>query len=162
MGGDRSMRTLRLMSLWLVVSLSSVGLDASLAADVAVQLKDVKVMESAQGVTVAVETSGPTRYQASVIENPTRLVIDLNGAYAAAKRRWTPTPEPIREIRGSQWKPDTARLVLELSRPVAYRIQEAPSGLSIVLEPSKNGRAEAGKLDVPSKAVDVSAAPEKL
>src|SRR5262245_21282428 len=112
MRGGRPMRRIRTLGFWLLLTLSSVGLNTTLAADLPMQLKDVKVAERPEGLTVTVETSGPSRYQATLIEAPTRLVVDLNGAYAAPKRRWTPTPEPIREIRGSQWKPDTARLVL--------------------------------------------------
>jgi type IV pilus assembly protein PilQ len=156
------MRSARVMGFWLLVTLTTVGLDVTMAADAPMQLKDVKVAELPQSVTVTLETSGPTRYQATVIEAPTRIVIDMNGAYMAPRRRWTPAPEPIREIRGSQWKPDTARLVVELTRPVAYRIQEGPSGLSIVLESSKNGRVDAAKLETAPKLAELPVAPANL
>src|SRR5262249_53867028 len=98
----------------LILALSMGATGVANAADVPVQFKDVKVADSPQGLTVSLETSGPTRYQTSLLDTPTRLVIDLAGTYAASKARWTATPEPIKEIRGSQWKPGTARLVVEL------------------------------------------------
>src|SRR5512134_3548181 len=66
------------------------------------QLKDVKVEQRPAGVTVTLSTTGQPKYQAVLIDAPTRLVIDMSGTYAAPRVRWTPLPEPIKEIRGSQ------------------------------------------------------------
>jgi type IV pilus assembly protein PilQ len=82
-------------------------------------------------------TTGTPNYSASLIDTPTRLVIDLTGtAYAWDKTRVNPDVAPIREIRGSQWKVGTARIVLELTRKVGYRIEPSAEGLSVILEPS--------------------------
>jgi type IV pilus assembly protein PilQ len=107
------------------------------AADAAAQLKGVKVSDLPSGLSVVIETSGPARYHASLIDTPSRIVIDMDGAYAAPKSRWTSTPDPIKEIRGSQWKAGTARIVVELSHAVPYRVTEGPGGLTLTLGPSQ-------------------------
>ena len=113
-----------LVSGLLVLSAASfAGIGLAQTADAPPRFKAVKVTELPRGLSVMIETSGPLRYQASLIDSPARIVIDMTGTYAAAKTRWEPTPPPIREIRGSQWKPGTARLVVELTRPVSYRIE---------------------------------------
>jgi type IV pilus secretin PilQ/predicted competence protein len=117
------------------------------AADAPVQMKGVKVTERADGLDVVIETSGPVKYQAALIDGPDRIVIDMTGVYAAPKSRWTATPEPIREIRGSQWKPETARVVVELTRHAAYRIEEGASGLTVTVERAAN--VAAPKIDPP-------------
>src|SRR5919201_1640022 len=100
MRGGRPMRRIRVMGLLPLVTLSIMVFDAAQATDAPVQFNNVRVSELPQGVTVMLETSGPTRYQATVFESPTRFVIDMHGTYAAPKRRWMPTVEPIKEIRG--------------------------------------------------------------
>src|SRR2546428_6079815 len=147
--GGGSMKRIRVARLLILVALSIGVMGVVHAADAPVQFKDVKVAELPQGVTVMLEASGRTRYQATLIESPTRLVIDMNGTYAAPKTRWTPTPEPIKEIRGSQWKAGTARLVVELTREVAYRVQEGPTRLSVILEPSRRGGVDNPNLQAP-------------
>jgi type IV pilus assembly protein PilQ len=144
------MTPMSMVGFLLLVTLS-MGQGVAQAADTPVQFTNVKVSELPEGVTVMLETSGPGRYQATLIDSPARIIIDMNGTYAAPKKRWTPTPEPIKEIRGSQWKVDTARLVVELSQQVTYRIEETPTGLSIVLGPAKTGKAP--------KTPDIAAAP---
>ncbi len=117
------------------------------AGQSAVQLKHVQVEQQADSVTVKLWTTGIPSYSASLIDAPTRLVIDLTGtAYAWDKSRVNPDVAPIREIRGSQWKVGTARIVLELTRKVGYRIEPSAEGLSIIFDSSATAvRADAPK-----------------
>ena len=119
------------------------GLAHPAAGQSAVQLKDVQVEQQTDSVTVKLWTTGTPNYSASLIDTPTRLVIDLTGtAYAWDKSRINPDVPPIREIRGSQWKVGTARIVLELTRKVGYRIEPSAEGLSVILEPSSTAVSE--------------------
>jgi len=119
------------------------GLAHPAAGQSAVQLKDVQVEQQTNSVTVKLWTTGTPNYSASLIDTPTRLVIDLTGtAYAWDKSRMNPDVPPIREIRGSQWKVGTARIVLELTRKVGYRIEPSAEGLSVILEPSGTAVSE--------------------
>ena len=120
-----------------------IGLAHPAAGQSAVQLKDVQVEQQNDSVTVKLWTTAIPSYSASLIDTPTRLVIDLTGtAYAWDKSRVNPDVAPIREIRGSQWKVGTARIVLELTRKVGYRIEPSAEGLSVVLEPSASAASD--------------------
>ena len=127
------------------------------AAQSAVQLKNVQVESKSEGVTIKIATTGTPSYSASLIDTPSRLVIDLTGAaYAWDKTRLNPDVAPIKEIRGSQWKVGTARVVVELTRKVGYRIEESADGLSVILEPSATA-----SVDPAEKAEAPKAAPKK-
>jgi type IV pilus secretin PilQ/predicted competence protein len=124
------------------------------AAQNAVQLKNVQVESRTDGVTIKIATTGTPSYSASLIDTPNRLVIDVTGAaYAWSKTRLNPDVDPIKEIRGSQWKVGTARVVVELTRKVGYRIEESADGLAVVLEPSATASVDpAEKPDTPKVA----------
>jgi type IV pilus assembly protein PilQ len=135
------------------------GLAEPASAQSAVQLKDVKVESQSDGVTVKIATTGTPSYSASLIDTPSRLVIDLTGAaYAWDKTRVNPDMPPIKEIRGSQWKVGTARVVVELTRKVGYRIEQTAEGLSVVLEPSATASSESVKPETPKAPRKVEAA----
>src|SRR5206468_12067698 len=68
---------------------------------------------------------------------PGRLVVDIEDSECA----WRKTPlavgkDPIKQIRGSQCRQGTARVVLDLTRNVGYAIREEPNGLAIVIPTS--------------------------
>src|SRR6185503_10462929 len=98
------------------------------------RLSDVTVTPQTDSVTVFVKTSREPHYKADLVDSPTRLVVDLEDTVYA----WRKTPlnvgkEPLRQIRGSQYRQDVARVVLDLSRTVGYAIREEPNGLAIVI-----------------------------
>ena len=136
MRGGLLMRRMLVAGMVILAAVSFRSTALAQGTDTPAQFKGVKVTERPDGLAVAIETSGPIKYQAALFEAPDRIVIDMAGTYAASRSRWTTNPEPIREIRGSQWKPDTARLVVELTRHATYRIQEEPNGLTVTVAPS--------------------------
>jgi hypothetical protein len=97
-------------------------------------LTEAAVIEREAAVEVWVRLSRPAKYQGDLIDGPWRLVLDFEGtAY-----RWTTQPvpvaiDPVRALRGSQYRPGIARLVIELRRKVAYTIEQDREGLRIVL-----------------------------
>jgi type IV pilus assembly protein PilQ len=98
------------------------------------RLSDVTVSPQTDSVTVFVKTSREPRYKADLVDSPTRLVVDLEDTVYA----WRKTPlnvgkEPLRQIRGGQYRQGVARVVLDLSRTVGYAIREEPNGLAIVI-----------------------------
>ena len=116
-----------------VMTLWGAGSGAAQAADAPGplrELKDVKVEQRAAAVAVTVTTSGQPQYETTLLDSPVRLVIDISGTFASPRSRWTGVPEPLKEVRGSQFKPGTARLVVELNRKAGYRIDEGPQGLT--------------------------------
>jgi len=142
------MRSARIGGLVVAVSLGVAGIGSSQTTDSPVQLKDVSIERAFDGAAVTVKTSGPTQYEAKLIDSPTRLVIDLSGAtYSASKSRWMSGVDPVKEVRGSQWRKGVARVVVEMNRnDVGYRIDETPDGLVVAVENS-NGRSPEAKLE---------------
>jgi len=135
-GGTDLMRSARIAGLVVALSLTVTGIGSSQTADSPVQLKDVSIDRASEGASVTVKTSGPAQYEAKLIDSPTRLVIDVSGAtYGSAKSRWTSGVDPVKEVRGSQWRKGIARIVVEMTRnDVGYRIDETPDGLVVAIQ----------------------------
>jgi type IV pilus assembly protein PilQ len=86
-------------------------------------------------VAVLLHTSGSVKYAASLIDTPHRLVIDLEPTtYGWRKTPLTVSTEPVKQIRASQFRKGVTRVVLELSRKAAYRIEEGEAGITVTLE----------------------------
>src|SRR4030095_12205410 len=83
------------------------------------RLSDVTVSSQKDSVTVFVKTSRGPHYKADLVDSPTRLVVDLEDTVYA----WRKTPlsigrEPLKQIRGGQYRLGVARVGLDLSRSV--------------------------------------------
>jgi hypothetical protein len=122
------------------------------------QLTSVVVEQQEEELTVHLETGRIPRYRVTSLVAPTRIVIHLEGTRDAWRRPLTATPEPIRGIRGSQWKPDTARVVVELSRPVGYSIEERRDGVVLRLDRGAGNRIAQVVQPQPSAVSDGTAA----
>ena len=77
------------------------------------RLNDVTVTPQADSVTVFVRTSREAQYKADLVDSPSRLVIDLEDTVYA----WRKTPlnvgkDPVKQVRGSQYRQGVARVVL--------------------------------------------------
>src|SRR5215813_10859568 len=106
-----------------------------------VELRDVTVSTQPDSVTVLVKTSGEPKYQAELMDHPYRLVVDFDGtSYGWRKTPLSVDADPLKQIRGSQYKRDVARVVVELTRNVGYAIREESNGLAIVI-PTAPGAA---------------------
>ena len=121
--------------------LVAVGLTWALLAPVSSEaqttptvLSDVTVTSQPDSVTVHVKTSREPQYRAELIDSPSRLVIDLDNTVYAWRK--TPLPvgtDPVKQIRGSQYRKGVARVVFELTRSIGYAIREEDDGLAIVI-----------------------------
>jgi len=103
-------------------------------ADAPVELIDVSVQSRSDGVRVDVKTSGPPRYRSELMDGPYRLVLDLEDALY----HWTVGPlavdiDPVKTIRGGQFRTNVARLVIELTREVPYRVEAHSRGVRVLL-----------------------------
>ena len=98
------------------------------------RLSDVTVTPHPDSVTVYVKTSREAQYKADLVDSPSRLVIDLeNTVYAWRKTPLSVGKDPVKQVRGSQYRQGVARVVLDLSRSVGYAIREEADGLAIVI-----------------------------
>jgi type IV pilus assembly protein PilQ len=131
------------LGLLLLLAVVAAGIGTAETPNVAVQVTSMSVERVADGVTVRIKTSGQAKYQSSFIDSPNRLVIDLPGAtYAWSKTTLNSETEPVRQVRASQWKGSVARVVIELTRKVGYRIDADADGLVVLLEPAATAQAE--------------------
>src|SRR6266496_2665903 len=98
------------------------------------RLDDVVVERGLDATSVHVKTSTSRTYHASLIDTPTRLVIDFDDTAFA----WRAAPldvdaAPLRQVRASQYSKDVARVVLEFTGAVQYSIHEQADGLVIIV-----------------------------
>ncbi len=151
-----------LLGLGLVGGLAAPGSGESPNGESLVQLREVAVEPRDDGVAVQIKTSGPIAYQTSLLDTPTRLVIDLESTgYGWRKTPLTVNMDPLRQIRGGQFRKGVSRVVLELTRKVGYRVEEGPDGLTVMLEPLATPAAPAkanGKPAVETKSTEVAKA----
>ena len=71
------MTTRRVVVFVLMLLLAASGSTAAQQTAATVKLSDITVATQPDAVTVFVRTSAPARYQAELIDTPTRLVIDF-------------------------------------------------------------------------------------
>src|SRR6266850_429097 len=112
------------------------------------RLSDVTVTPHKDSITVFVKTSREPQYKADLVDSPSRLVIDLeNTVYAWRKTPLNVGKDPVKQVRGGQYRQGVARLVLDLSRSVGYAIREESDGLAIVI-PTAAPPVSAGSTNV--------------
>jgi hypothetical protein len=95
-------------------------------------------MEARQGAAVVViKASGKPRHQVMLLGDPPRILIDLsNTRFAWPRSPLAGIADPVKEIRGSQYRPDMTRLVIELTRKSDYRIETSDEGVRVILGPA--------------------------
>ncbi len=104
----------------------------------AVELTDVVVQSRDEGVRVEIKMSGAPKYRSELRGGPFRLVLDFEDtAYAWAKTPVAVGADPVKEIRGSQYRKGIARVVIELTRKAPYTLEPHAAGLRVVLGRSK-------------------------
>jgi len=103
-------------------------------AQAAAKLEDVSVVAVGDSVVVRLTTSARTHYRVDLIDAPYRVVLDLDDTIYG----WRRTPlvmatGPLVQIRGSQFRKDVARVVLELKSRVPYSVREDGDSLLVTL-----------------------------
>jgi type IV pilus assembly protein PilQ len=98
------------------------------------RLQKVTVTKQNDTLVFHVKTAGPARYRTTFLEEPYRVVVDLEDTVYA----WRKTPlavdrEPVREVRGAQYQGGVARVVVELTRKVGYVVRTDDAGLAIIV-----------------------------
>jgi hypothetical protein len=122
----------------LALVLIAVALVTAAHAQEPAALTEATVVEREGFVEVWVRLTRPSRYQAEMMDSPHRLVLDFDEtAYRWMVKPVPVAPEPVRELRGSQFRKGVARLVVELRRPAAYTIERDREGLRIIFARDK-------------------------
>jgi N-acetylmuramoyl-L-alanine amidase len=87
-----------------------------------VTVKDVRLWAGPDGTRVVVDLSGPARYSFSTLQNPERVVVDIQSARLEDANRAIPAGQGFaKQVRAGVQGPDL-RLVIDLTGPVAPRV----------------------------------------
>jgi len=114
-------------SLWLL-SVTPVG---ALAASTASSIVAVRVWPAEDYTRVTIEHKGMVKFTQSVVHNPERLVVDiegieLNNALKSLGDKVGPNDPYIRQLRAANYKPGVVRLVMDLKGEVAPQVFNLP------------------------------------
>jgi type IV pilus assembly protein PilQ len=92
-------------------------------------ISSVAVTQASQRSSVRVEGAGRLEVRASRMQNPERLVLDFSGARLAVQKSVIPgVAAPVRGVRLGQFRPDVARVVVDLTAAAPYQIlREGPA-----------------------------------
>jgi type IV pilus assembly protein PilQ len=136
------------------------------AASAAV-ISSVAITQAEEHASVRVQGEGSLEYRAARMQNPERLVLDFSGARLAVHRTAIPgVASPVRGIRLGQFRPDVARVVIDLTTAVRYRIAKDGQAVVILFQaPAKtlpaasSATQAAGLAPAPAKSRFAPAAP---
>jgi type IV pilus assembly protein PilQ len=102
------------------------------ASATATVISSVAITQAAQRATVRVAGAGPLAVHAARVQNPDRLVLDFSDAKLAVQKTVIPgVSAPVRGVRLGQFRPDVARVVIDLTAASPYQISR--DGVSVVV-----------------------------
>jgi len=131
----------RSLAIALLLLLLPIGAVVDAQAPRGTELRDVSVTTQPDAVMITVKTTGEVKYRAELVDRPYRLVLDFDDtSYGWRKAPLAVETEPLKQIRGSQFRRGVARVVVELTRKVGYAIREERDGLAIVIPTSTSAR----------------------
>ena len=125
---DRSRRSLlRSASSWLFLSVTPVGAFAANGSSIVA----VRVWPAEDYTRVTIEHKGMVKFTQSVVHNPERLVVDiegieLNNVLKSLGDKVGPNDPYIRQLRAANYKPGVVRLVMDLRGEVAPQVFNLP------------------------------------
>jgi type IV pilus assembly protein PilQ len=95
-------------------------------------ISSVAITQSPERASVSVKGEGPLEVHAARIQNPDRLVLDFSATKLAVHKSVIPgVSAPVRGVRLGQFRPDVARVVIDLTAASPYKISR--DGLSVVV-----------------------------
>ncbi|HWT87156.1 MAG TPA: type IV pilus secretin PilQ [Candidatus Angelobacter sp.] len=98
-------------------------------------ISSVAITQGAQRSSVRVEGEGRLDARAARMSNPDRLVLDFAGTRLAVQRTMIPgVAAPVRGVRLGQFRPDTVRVVIDLSETTPYQISRDGNALVVFFE----------------------------
>jgi type IV pilus assembly protein PilQ len=114
------------------------------ATAVAAVISSVAITQAPQRASVRVEGEGRLDVHAARMQNPDRLVLDFTGARLAVQKTAIPgVSAPVRGVRLGQFRPDIARVVIDLTEATPYQISRDGAAVVIFFEVHPESPAEA-------------------
>ena len=98
-------------------------------------ISSVAITQAPQRAAVRVEGAGRLDVHAVRMQNPERLVLDFAGARLGVQRTSIPgVSAPVRAVRLGQYRPDVARVVIDLTSSAPYQIAHEGDAVVVYLE----------------------------
>jgi type IV pilus assembly protein PilQ len=102
------------------------------ATATATVISSVAITQVPQRSSVRVEGEGRLEVRASRMQNPDRVILDFNSARLAVQKTLIPgVAAPVRGLHLGQFRPDVARIVVDLTMAAPYQILR--EGLAVVV-----------------------------
>src|SRR2546422_1086409 len=98
-------------------------------------ISSVAITQAPPRAAVRVEGEGRLDVHAGRMQNPDRLVLDFAGARLAVQKTVIPgISAPVRGVRIGQYRPDVARVVVDLRTATPYRVARDGGAVVIYFE----------------------------
>src|SRR5258707_9443954 len=105
------------------------------ATETAAVISSVAITQAPQRSAVRVEGEGRLDVHAGRMQNPDRLVLDFAGARLAVQKTVIPgISAPVRGVRIGQYRPDVARVVVDLTKATPYQVSRDGEAVVIYFE----------------------------
>src|SRR6266478_8169762 len=105
------------------------------ATETAAVISSVAITQAPQQSAVRVEGEGRLDVHAGRMQNPDRLVLDFAGARLAVQKTVIPgIAGPVRGVRIGQYRPDVARVVVDLTTATPYQLSRDGEAVVIYFE----------------------------
>ena len=118
------------------------GQEPAGATSTAAVISSVAIMQEPQRAAIRVEGAGRLDVHAARMQNPERLVLDFSGAKMSVQKTSIPgVSAPVRGVRMGQFRPDVARVVIDLTSAAPYQI--AHEGEAVVVYFASGAQPEA-------------------
>ena len=90
-----------------------------------VVLKGVRVLSTADRTEIVIGVDGQVTASDFSLADPNRIVVDLVGMQPVSAANFRVDRGGIRSVRVAQYSPEIVRLVIDVTQPVAYRVERA-------------------------------------
>ena len=135
------------------------GQESAGASTTAAVISSVAITQDVQRAAVRVEGAGHLDVHPVRMQNPERLVLDFAGARMNVQKSSIPgVSAPVRAVRMAQFKPDVARIVIDLTNSAPFQIAHDGSAIVVYLESQPENAATPGS--VTSTAAQPAKAPQ--
>src|SRR6266852_1968061 len=105
------------------------------AAATSAVISSVAITQAPERSAVRVEGEGRLDVHAGRMQNPDRLVLDFAGARLAVQKKVIPgISAPVRGVRIGQYRPDVARVVVDLTTATPYQVSRDGEAVVIYFE----------------------------
>src|SRR3974390_1127386 len=97
------------------------GQEPAGATSTAAVISSVAITQAPQRAAIRVEGAGRLDVHAARMQNPDRLVLDFaGGKMSVQKTSIAGVSDPVRSVRMGQFRPDVARVVIDLTTAAPY------------------------------------------